>query len=72
MIRFLLHTHLTFYRPITYPMHKTNKKCTKNPLFFYSLKVTTFHSNSVENESARTKKNLKEGCQTPLPPQNKQ
>ena len=29
---------------------------TKNPLNYYSLKVTKFHDDSVNNESARTKK----------------
>ena len=29
---------------------------TKNPLNYYSLKVTKFHDDSVKNESARTKK----------------
>ena len=28
----------------------------KKPLNYYSLKVTTFHGDSVKNESARTKK----------------
>ena len=32
------------------------KKYTKNPLNFYSLKVTNFHGDSVKNESARQKK----------------
>ena len=35
-------------------MHK--KTFTKNPLNFFLLKVTTFHIDSVKNESARTKK----------------
>ena len=30
---------------------------TKNPINYYSLKVTAFHGDSVKNESARTKKN---------------
>ena len=30
---------------------------TNNPIDYYSLKVTTFHGDSVKNESARTKKN---------------
>ena len=29
---------------------------TKNPLNFYALKITKFHSDSVKNDSARAKK----------------
>ena len=40
---------------------------TKNPLNYYSLKVTKFHDDSVKNKSARTKKTtacleLKNNC----------
>ena len=32
-----------------------NTILTRNPLNYYSLKVTKFHNDSVKNESARTK-----------------
>jgi len=38
-------------------MHKTNKKINKNPINYYSLKVTKFHRDGVKNKIARTKKN---------------
>ena len=37
-----------------YPSLK-KKNLTRNPLNYYSLKVTKFHRESVKNESARTK-----------------
>ena len=49
---------LDFLRALPNPMHK--KKFTKNPLNYYSLKVTKFHDGSVKNESARIKK-IQEG-----------
>ena len=44
-----------FSRPVPYPINE-KKNLTKNPLNYYSLKVTKFHGDSVKNESARTKK----------------
>ena len=49
-----------FFRPVPYPMNlKKNIFLTKNPLNYYSLKVTKFHGDSVKNKSARTKKQKK-------------
>ena len=39
----------------------------KNPLNYYSLKVTKIYGDSVKNESARTKKLQGGGRQTPPP-----
>ena len=57
--RFSFYTDRTFYRPVRlYPTIciKKNKNFTKNPLNFYLLKVKTFHSDSVKNESVREKR----------------
>ena len=58
---------IAFYtdRTALYPTLSIKKMFfTKNPLKFYSFKITTFHSDSVKNESAYTKK-LKGRPQTP-------
>jgi len=56
-----------FFQPFTLPYKlKKNIFLQKNPLNYFSLKVTTFYSDSVKNESARTKK-LQGGRQTPPP-----
>jgi len=57
----------TFFRPVPYPINKKNIFLTKNPLNYYSLKVTKFHRDSVKNESARTKK-LQGGAKRHPPP----
>ena len=55
----------TFY--VLYPTLCIKKKFTKNPLNYYSLKVTKFHDGSVKNESARIKK-IQEGGGRQTPP----
>ena len=62
-------TDRTFFPPCT--LHYKFKKkqiLTKNPLNYYSFKVTKFHGDSVKNESARTKKLQGGGRQTPPQP----
>ena len=54
------------FPPCTLPYK--SKKLTKNPLNYYSLKVTKFHGDSVKNESAWTKKTTG-GRQTSPPSQ---
>ena len=49
-----------------YPTLHVLKKYTKNPLNFYSLKVTNFHGDSVKNESVGAKK--LEGAPNAPPP----
>ena len=56
--RFYLH-RLDFSLHFTLPYALKKKMFTKYPLNFYSLKVTKFHSDSVKNKSARTKKGVK-------------
>ena len=46
-----------FFPPYTLPYKLKKKIFSKNPLIYYSLTVTKFHSDSVKNKSARTKKN---------------
>ena len=60
------YTDRTFYRPVPYSMHK-KMFLSKNHLNFHSLKVTTFHSDSVKDESARTK-NTGRGLSNAPPP----
>ena len=50
-------TDQTFFPPCTPSFNFLNMLLTNNPIDYYSLKVTTFHGDSVKNESARTKKN---------------
>ena len=57
----------TFFCPVTYPINKNKIFFSKNPLHYYSLKVTKFHSDSVKNESATTKNNKGPVRQTPPP-----
>ena len=60
-------TDRTFFPPCTLPYKlKKNIFLTKNPLNYYSLKVTKFHGDSVKNESARTK-NYRGGAKRPPP-----
>ena len=55
-----------FFPPCTLPYKlKKNIFFTKNPLNYYSLKVTKFHDDSVKNESARTKKLQGRGAKRP-------
>ena len=42
----------------TQPNNALKNFFTKNPLNYFSLKVTKFHDDSDKNESARTKKKL--------------
>jgi len=60
-------TYWTFFPPCT--LHYKSKKyfLTKNPLNYYSLKVTKFHGDSVKNKSARTKKLQEGGAERPPP-----
>ena len=45
-----------FFRPVPYHINLKKKYfLTKNPLNYYSLKVTKLHGDSVQNESAKTK-----------------
>ena len=62
-----------FHRPDFFPPFALSYKSkkiffNKNPLNYYSLKVTKFYCDSVKNESARTKKNYRDGRQPPRPP----
>ena len=62
-------TDRTFIPPCTLPYKlKKNIFLTKNPLNYYSLKVTKFHGDSVKNESAKTKKNYGGGGAKRPPP----
>ena len=65
--RFFFLTDWTFFRPVPYPVTINKRILKKNPLNYYSLKVTKFHGDKVKNESARTKK-LRGGLKRPLPP----
>ena len=55
-----------FFTPCTQPYTLKKISFTKNPLNFYSLKVTFFHDDGVKNESARTKK--LQGGENRMPP----
>jgi len=53
--------------PTPYPKHKKKYFFSKNPLNYYSLKVTQFHGDNVKNESASTK--TLQGAKRPPPSQ---
>ena len=48
-----------FLPPFTLPY--ALKNLTKNPLNYYSLRITKFHGDCDKSESARTKKNYRAG-----------
>ena len=58
-------TDRTFVRPIPYLINKKKYFFYKNTLNYYALKVKTFHSDSVKNESARTKNYWGGGAKRP-------
>ena len=58
-------TDRTFFHTVFDPINFEKYVLTKNPLNYYLLKVTKFHGDSFENESARSKKKLQWERQTP-------
>ena len=54
---YIFFTDRTFFHTVFYPINFEKYVLTKNPLNYYLLKVTKFHGDSFENESARSKKN---------------
>ena len=59
--RFFFSKDRTFFRAEPNPVHE------KNPLNYYSLKVTKIHGDGVKNESAKTKTKTTGGAKRPSP-----